>query len=565
MAIQSLYPAIKPSLNLDFANTKTLDPRITFTRASTATFYDGRTVAKAEENLLLRSQEFDNASWIKLGQTTSANTQLAPDGTTTADTMTATAATDVDVAAYQSNLSGSSAQYVFSVYAKAGTYSFIQLAVLNFQSANANFDLSAGVVGTSDLCTPTITNVGGGWYRCSIAFTATATSTGAAYVFMAASASAARFANWNPVGTETIHLWGAQLEQRSAVTAYQVTTTQPITNYIPVLQTAAAGVARFDHNPVTGESLGLLIEEQRANLLLRSEEFENAAWGVIRLAVSANTLVAPNGALTADTIAATETNANGAFITTVPELSLAASAHTLTVFAKATSSNPGLLVLRPSLGSNFADSVSAWFNLQTGVVSQTLTSGSSSVVTTPVASIESVGNGWFRCRLTFTVTATNTVSNRFYVSDASGLLSVTLGKQAHVWGAQLEAGATPSSYISTVASQVTRNADTQSANGLGQLGQGTFVVDSTTLSGNTLVTSGSTTFAATAATKQRTAVAYDAASTRRSINGAAVTSTAGTAGGANITIAPSANGRINRLALYPRKLSDAELQALSTL
>jgi hypothetical protein len=36
------------------------------------------------------------------------------------------------------------------------------------------------------------------------------------------------------------------------------------------LQTAATDVPRFDHNPTTGESLGLLVEEQRTNLLLNS-------------------------------------------------------------------------------------------------------------------------------------------------------------------------------------------------------------------------------------------------------------------------------------------------------
>ena len=53
-------PDIRPSLLLDFANSKTLDPRITFTRGSTATYWDGKTTAKAEENLLIRSQELDN-------------------------------------------------------------------------------------------------------------------------------------------------------------------------------------------------------------------------------------------------------------------------------------------------------------------------------------------------------------------------------------------------------------------------------------------------------------------------------------------------------------------------
>ena len=53
MTIQNNFPDIKPALLLDFANTKRLDPRITFTRASPATYYDGKTTAKAEENLFV--------------------------------------------------------------------------------------------------------------------------------------------------------------------------------------------------------------------------------------------------------------------------------------------------------------------------------------------------------------------------------------------------------------------------------------------------------------------------------------------------------------------------------
>ncbi len=41
-------PDVRPSLLLDFANSKTLDPRITFTRGSTATYWDGHTTTKAE-------------------------------------------------------------------------------------------------------------------------------------------------------------------------------------------------------------------------------------------------------------------------------------------------------------------------------------------------------------------------------------------------------------------------------------------------------------------------------------------------------------------------------------
>ena len=62
MAIQSNFPSVRPSLLLDFASTKQLDSRITYTRASTASFYNGVTTAMAEQNLLLQSQTF-NTSW----------------------------------------------------------------------------------------------------------------------------------------------------------------------------------------------------------------------------------------------------------------------------------------------------------------------------------------------------------------------------------------------------------------------------------------------------------------------------------------------------------------------
>ena len=53
----------KPSLLLDFANSKTLDPRITYTRASTATYYDGKTTAVAEQNLFPYSTNITATYW----------------------------------------------------------------------------------------------------------------------------------------------------------------------------------------------------------------------------------------------------------------------------------------------------------------------------------------------------------------------------------------------------------------------------------------------------------------------------------------------------------------------
>ena len=67
-----------------------------------------------------------------------------------------------------------------------------------------------------------------------------------------------------------------------------------------LIKTAAVNEARFDHNPSTGESLGLLVEEARTNLLTYSEQFDNAAWVKSNSTVTANAGAAPNGTATAD-------------------------------------------------------------------------------------------------------------------------------------------------------------------------------------------------------------------------------------------------------------------------
>ena len=87
--VANSYPSTPPSLMLDFANSKELDPRITFARASTATYYDGVTSAVAEQNLSLYSQAFDTtAGWGTAGGSVTGNSSTAPDSTTTAGKFT---------------------------------------------------------------------------------------------------------------------------------------------------------------------------------------------------------------------------------------------------------------------------------------------------------------------------------------------------------------------------------------------------------------------------------------------------------------------------------------------
>jgi hypothetical protein len=467
MSVSQNYPALKPSLLLDFANTGKLDPRVTFSRPTVGGYYDGKTVVKAEENLALQSQDL-TASWSLINLAVTSNTDIAPDGTTTADLITEDSSSNVHLTIQGGK--SSTGVITLSVFAKPGTGSrFLTIGFnrLSTVYASATFDLSAGtntqtLVSTYTGVSADITASGQGFYRCSI--TATVDSISEIRVGMSETSTFASvnrgFDSYTGDGTSSIILWGAQLEQRSSVTAYTPTTTQPITNYIPVLQTAPANVARFDHNPVSGESLGLLVEEQRTNLLERSEEFD-ARWGKVRSSITANTIVAPDGALTGDKLVEDTTADNSHFIT--QSVSVPSGSYSYSVFAKRGERNG--LSLRAQNASG-TERIIAWFNLDTGATYYTSGAGLSTFS-------QSLGNGWYRCTISGTFASANVAVFSVAIGDTS-VSEIAFGNPTYtgdgysgiyIWGAQLEVGAFPTSYIKTEASQVTRSADSASMTG----------------------------------------------------------------------------------------------------
>lgn len=132
-----------------------------------------RPTLSARVNLLTKTQEFDDAAWSKFQASITPNSTAAPDGTTTADTLTTTGSTgSVNVSAL------SAGTFTISIYAKAGTGS--TFAIDDATSGNgrrATFNLSAGTTlgvtttgtgGTSSGGTASITSVGNGWYLCSL-------------------------------------------------------------------------------------------------------------------------------------------------------------------------------------------------------------------------------------------------------------------------------------------------------------------------------------------------------------------------------------------------------------
>jgi hypothetical protein len=218
------------------------------------------------------------------------------------------------------------------------------------------------------------------------------------------------------------------------------------------IESVATNVPRLDYPLIDGEVQdcpALLLEPSRTNLVLRSEEL-NTTWLTFRSSVTANDIVSPDGSQNAEKIIqqSGQTSSGGVY----QNLTLSSSTvYTYSVFLKAGGYDFGMIRID---GGQYA-----WFDLSLGAVGSITGSGSSS--------IEDFGNGWYRCSFTITTTST-TGQPHIYIanSDGSQTLSDADGvKGIYAWGAVVEQGSYPTSYIKTTSGQVTRSADVCNGSG----------------------------------------------------------------------------------------------------
>lgn len=471
-------PAVRPSLNLDFANSQSVDPRITFTRASSATRVNERgllevvpagtpridfnPVTLACKGLLLEeartnsqpfSSDFTNAAWYKMRLSAIHTAVTAPDGTLTADKLVEDASTNTHY------LSGQyfsfAALPTVSIYCKAAERSVVNLVVVKdsgvgYASASNFFiNLLDGTYTGGTGSSPTVIPVGDGWYR--IAITADTAATNYTLRLLLRSGGTPSYAG---DGSSGIYIWGGQIEDGQFLTSYQPTTvthtgrvsTASYYNSAGQIATAASGVARYNYNPSRlSVAATLMVEEARTNLLTYSSHFDNAVWNANLSTITANSLTAPDGTLLADTL--TLTGFAGSIYQSVT--CLASTAYTGSVYLA-----DGTI---PASQMQFA-----FYDATNGAFIAT------DVYPTPMEVV-----GLFR-RYAFTITTpAGCTSLRFYPVRSSTLSSGAV----YLWGAQLEAGTYPTSYIPTTTAQVTRVADTATSAAT------TRVVEYATLSG----------------------------------------------------------------------------------
>lgn len=208
-----------------------------------------------------------------------------------------------------------------------------------------------------------------------------------------------------------------------------------------VLQTATTNSPRFDHNPNTKESLGLLIEEQRTNLLWWSQDFTDPVWTKqSTVSVTSNAETAPDGTLTADRI----TGDSGLGVLQYASVTVGTSI-TQSIYLKAGTATR--IMFRDFNGAGRHIVV----NPSTGAIIETSGTllGSGSI---------NCGNGWFRIFFSYNTDTTTAVGN--VRPNSSGAAQTFI-----IWGAQTEIGVFPTSYISTTGSAATRAADVATMTG----------------------------------------------------------------------------------------------------
>ena len=416
-------------------NDKFSPREITFTRASDGTRVnkDGL-IEKGRENLLLQSNQFDT-TWSTASASVTSG-QSGYDGSSDAWLLNTTG-----VGGYVFQSVVNSGVQTLSVYAKAGSYNFIRVQ-LDGPGADKRIDVnlvdgSTGTAGAGNIIVST-TSVGNGWWR--IQLVSNTTSTRARFFAIVADGDSSG-SNGN------IYIQDAQLEQGLVATDYIETGAT----------TAQAGILedlpRIDYSE-GANSPALLLEPQRTNSIISSEHIDS--WNKNEFSVDTNSATSPEGVVNASKIIPSTNNADHY----VDRLGFSRTADqyiTHSVYVKPDGYNYFSL-------SNSANRLIANFEL-IGEGSARYVSSNGTDFTNHSASIEAVGNGWYRCILIGQ--ALNSIASYMRISCGSsaynssswnGVGDGTSG--VLVYGAQLELNSSyPTSYIPTYGSSVTRGAD----------------------------------------------------------------------------------------------------------
>jgi hypothetical protein len=397
----------------DLAFTRTGD---TATRVNSAGL-----IEKVRTNLYTYSQAFANAAWLTIDTTKVSTSATDPNGGTTAANVTWTAGTGRYF--YQNVGTSNIATVSFYVKSNGGGNNFRFFA-------NGATSFSANLTATST------------WTRYSFSFT----GTGAVGVGIT---------NASDNSAANLLFAFAQLETGDIATDYIPTTTAAV-SVGPV-----ANVPRLDYLGSTCPRL--LLEPQRTNSALYSEQFNNAAWSKNQSTISINSATSPDGNMSADKLVEDSSNAFHD-INQLPFSTTGGQTYTFSIFVK------------PDTRSKIRIGYGALVNFDAfgGDVFAIIDVSNKSVISSvlsPTILFSDFENGYVRVTFLKQATGSGQFNLIFGLVNNSNAASY-LGDGSSglfIWGAQVEAGAYATSYIPTLAASATRGADAASKTGISSL------------------------------------------------------------------------------------------------
>jgi len=436
------------------------DGDFTFTRASEATRLVDGVVTKVRTNSLKMSNTLDNYRWTHPDPTTTVlGGQTDRSGGSTAWKITKTAAWDRIDQSLSPTVLGIT---TLSVYAKKGATDWMYFRADEVTYIyEASFDLATGAVGaTANLISSSISDAGGGWWRCSLTFNAT--GAGASVVRMYPSNADTSAGASGTSGS--LYIQDFQLEDGLVSTPYIATTT------IAVSEGPVANMPRL--NSVAGGCPSLLLEPQRTNLITQSEYIGSSYWDKKTSTVTGGH-ISPIGQLNAYKVV--EGSLDGLQWIESSQVSTAAGDLTLSLYVK--SAERTKIGIRDGISGAYAT-----FDLSLGTVLDN-SAGTD-------GGVESLPNGYYR--LTLTITSGTSIFYALYIlsdtyvsgapSDHTYQGDGTSG--IYIYGAQAEEGSYATSYIPTYGTAATRVQDACSKTGISSLiGQteGTLFVETESL------------------------------------------------------------------------------------
>ena len=506
----------------------------TFTRATSATRVNEEGyIEKGYENLLLQSNNFTSSSWSynTAGDVLLTSGQTGYDGSSDA-----WEAKNDGRGYFRQIVTYPNQVKTFSVYAKSGNQDFFNITIVKDggdPSVTCDLGLGTITIGDPDNIDATITPVSGatGWYRISLTWLAA--STGFDQI---------RISVGGTLGN-TIIVQDAQLNQGLVAYPYLETTTAPVYGGLSTDQ------PRLDYTDASCPSV--LIEPSRTNLITNSEYYNNidTDWGSIGIngvTITTNEIISPEGLKNASKLQ------GGGAVNDRVQLNFNTSntKEVYSVFLKGT-----------------GDAVTfSFFNSRTGdrLIYDIDTSGNftlSSVTGITNYDIEDYGNGWYRIWGEF---ATDTGATNYFqmYPDINGSGAI------YIYGAQLEEGSSPTSYIPTYGSTQTRAAETLS-NAFSAASTGTISLSLGKLPQPYLTVLGESFEAG--ATKNNIAIAYSPTALKISLNGSIVVDATGTYDTSSLSSlqlghdngSDQGDNPIKDLIMFNAFLTDTELNALT--